>query len=169
VYCSLTLLTQACSQSPSGSTAVDSSPAPKVGLASVELQDMVRKSERPFVLVNFFATWCRPCRTEMPELVALQQDPASEVQVLLVSIDNQDAITSKLPGFLADNGVDFQTYASPDADGSALIGELYPIWNNSIPLSLIYNREGRLLEAISGMTDRSEIELIVNKHKRLGS
>lgn len=105
----------------------------------------------------------------MPELVALQQDPASEVQVLLVSIDNQDAITSKLPGFLADNGVDFQTYASPDADGSALIGELYPIWNNSIPLSLIYNREGRLLEAISGMTDRSEIELIVNKHKRLGS
>ncbi len=104
----------------------------------------------------------------MPELVALENDTASEVKVLLVSIDNVADVQTKLRGFLSENGVDFQTYARPQNEG-VLIREYYPIWNNHIPLSLIFNREGRLLEAITGMTDRSEIELIVNKHKRLGS
>jgi thiol-disulfide isomerase/thioredoxin len=161
-------LTQACSSTASGNASPENTPEPKLGVESVELQKLIKDSDRPYVLINFFATWCKPCITELPELVALQSDPLSEVKVLLVSIDNVVDAKTKLRAFLADNGVDFQTYARPENE-TALIQEFYPIWNNRIPLSLIFNHDGRLLEAITGMTDRSEIELIVNKHKRLGS
>ncbi len=98
----------------------------------------------------------------------MEHDPKSEVKVLLVSIDNVDVAKSSLKSFLGENGIDFQTYAS-FGNETALISAFYPFWDNRIPLSMIFNRDGRLLETITGMTDRSEIELIVNKHKRLGS
>ena len=165
--CSLTPLIQGCSSANDG-TAATNAPAPQLGLQSVELNALIQKSERPYVLVNFFATWCKPCRAELPELVAMQHDPKSEVKVLLVSIDNAEVAQSSLKGFLGQNGIDFQTYACPGNE-TALITAFYPFWDNRIPLSLVFNHDGKLLETITGMTDRSEIELIVNKHKRLGS
>jgi thiol-disulfide isomerase/thioredoxin len=160
-------LIQSCSPAASQGAGVEA-PAPQVGVEAVELRDLITKSQRPYVLINFFATWCKPCRTELPDLVAMQNDPASETEVILVSIDNQEDVTSKLKEFLGDVGVNFKTYARPTGE-TALIQHFYPIWDNRIPLSLIYNRQGQLLEAITGLTDRSEIELIVNKHKQLGS
>jgi thiol-disulfide isomerase/thioredoxin len=143
-------------------------PAPQVGVEAVELRDMITNSKRPYVLINFFATWCRPCRAELPDLVELQNDPKSEIEVLLVSIDNLEDVKSKLKGFLGDVGVNFKTYARPSGEAT-LIRHFYPVWDNRIPLSLIYSKQGQLIEAITGLTDRSEIELIVNRNKQLGS
>lgn len=132
------------------------------------MRDLISNSKRPYVLINFFATWCKPCRAELPDLIELENDPKSDIQVLLVSIDSEEDAKSKLRDFLGDMGVNFKTYARPNGEAS-LIKQFYPIWDNRIPLSLVYNRQGQMLEAITGLTDRSEIELIVNKHKQLGS
>lgn len=139
-----------------------------MGLEAVELQSLISKSGRSYVLVNFFATWCKPCRTELPDLVEIQNDEASDIEVLLVSIDKRADVDSKLRDFLGEFGVNFKTYARPEQE-DALIRTFYPLWDNHIPLSLIFNRQGNLLEAITGLTDRAEIELIVNRHKQLGS
>jgi thiol-disulfide isomerase/thioredoxin len=138
-----------------------------LGVEEVELRELIAKSDRPYVLINFFATWCKPCRNELPDLIELQNDTASEVKVLLVSIDKPEDSHSKLRNFLSDFGVNFQTYTRPN--GENLILQFYPMWDNSIPLSLLYNKQGKMLEVFRGLTDRSEIELMVNKHKHLGS
>ena len=55
-------------------------------------------------LINFWATWCRPCRKEMPMLnsVYLSQDP-SEFSVVGIAIDKQDKVIQ----FVAELGIDF--------------------------------------------------------------
>src|SRR5687768_2716153 len=119
VYCSLTLLIAGCSPSSSSVEATDA-PAPQVGVEAVELRDLISQSKRPYVLLNFFATWCKPCRTELPDLVALENDPESEISVLLVSIDNAGDAKGKLRNFLGEMGVNFKTYARPMGEATLI-------------------------------------------------
>jgi thiol-disulfide isomerase/thioredoxin len=129
---------------------------------------MIKEADQPYTLINFFATWCKPCIQELPDLVALHNDPQSKIQVILISIDSPDVAEGKLHSFVADNGIDFQTYAVTEKVG-AFVAQFYTIWNERIPLSLLYSKSGRMVEALEGVTDRAEIELIVNMHEKLGS
>lgn len=163
----LTLTTLACRQREGGGS---NGPAPKptVGIEPEELLELIHKSDRPYVLVNFFATWCGPCRREIPDLVEMQDDPNSEANVVLISIDSPSDAKSKLRDFLTDMNVSFPTYARTQGE-AAFIKRFYPVWDGRIPLTLIYDQKGNQLEAIRGLTERAEIELIMNKHKMMGS
>ncbi|HEX2900474.1 MAG TPA: TlpA family protein disulfide reductase, partial [Bacteroidia bacterium] len=88
-------MTQACS-APGNQAGETNAPAPQVGIEAVELRDLISNSKRPYVLINFFATWCKPCRAELPDLIELENDPKSDIQVLLVSIDSEEDAKSKL-------------------------------------------------------------------------
>lgn len=143
-------------------------PKPEFSIDEEKLLGLIQNSERPFVLVNFFATWCRPCKEELPDLVELQKDGSAGVEVVLISVDKPADAKSKLHNFLNDHGVDFQTYARTK-DEAAFIKEFYPQWDGRIPLTLLYDQKASLLEVFKGMTDRQEIELIINRHKKLGS
>jgi len=142
-------------------------PAPEFGIEKADLLEIIHESERPFVLVNFFATWCRPCREEMPDLVALHHDTTKQVEVVLISVDKEADARAKLHNFLNDLGVDFQTYARTERE-AAFIKDFYLYWDGRIPLSLLYNNDGEQLEVFKGMTDRKEIQMVVNRHHKLG-
>jgi hypothetical protein len=64
--------------------------------------------------------------------------------------------------------VSFPTYARTQGE-AGFIKRFYPVWDGRIPLTLIYDQKGLQLEAIRGLTERAEIELIINKHKMMGS
>ncbi|MEM0995598.1 MAG: TlpA disulfide reductase family protein [Bacteroidota bacterium] len=139
-----------------------------MGISEEELLTAIHKSERPYILVNFFATWCKPCKREIPDLVALENDAEAGIKVLLVSIDEEKDAKAQLRDFLTELGVNFTTYARTQGE-AAFIKRFYPAWDGRIPLTLLYDQEGNQLEAIRGLTERDEIELIINKHKMLGS
>ena len=91
-------------------------------------------------LINFWATWCRPCRKEMPMLnsVYLSQDP-SEFSVVGIAIDKQDKVIQ----FVAELGIDF-----PIMIGQSEAYDIMKTLGNealTLPYTILIDEEGKLV------------------------
>lgn len=153
----LTLVT-ACNQQPN-TAGVYSEPEPVDGDKIVSL---VRSASQPYVLINFYATYCKPCIKEIPDLIKLKHTPDSQVEVLFVSLDEPEVRKAQLAGFLNRHSMNFRSFYYDPSQVVTYIREVHPKWNRTIPLNILYDNTGRIVE-ITGMTDPKEIELIISK------
>jgi thiol-disulfide isomerase/thioredoxin len=131
-------------------------PAPTPGSAGDVLK-AVREPGARVVLVNIWATWCIPCREEMPDLLRLRRAYAPRgLRVILVSgdfsSDREQAIA-----FLREQGVDFPTYIKTGSD-MEFIDALDPSWSGALPATFIYDGEGRLRHALHGKASYEQFE-----------
>jgi peroxiredoxin len=94
------------------------------------------------VIVNFWATWCPPCRREMPDLEALYRRFSGEGLVVLAISDEEDA---KVRPFIA-----AQKYSYPVLlDPGRVVNTRFEV--QAIPVSLVYDRAGKLVAQSSDM------------------
>ncbi len=108
------------------------------------------------VLVNFWATWCPPCRIEMPHLQAVFEEWSSDDLVLLSINTGEDASTVRQ--FMQDNGYTFPVLLDIDAG----VSEKYHI--RSIPASFFIDRDGVIRDAVIGaFTSKEAIERYLAK------
>jgi peroxiredoxin len=104
------------------------------------------------VLVNFWATWCPPCRKEMPDLDALYQRFKDRGFVVL-AISDEDA--GKVKGLLAEKGVSFPILLDPGRK----VNELFRV--GGIPKSFLYDRDGKLVaQAIDMRTQGQFLKML---------
>lgn len=90
------------------------------------------------VVLNLWATWCIPCREEMPELEEMQaRYPADEFTVVGVSIDEGEV--SLVEGFLSEFGITYPNFLGDGPELTAAL-ELYP----GVPHTLLVDRQGRI-------------------------
>ena len=102
------------------------------------------------VLVNFWATWCPPCREETPGLVRLYRDYRPKgVEVVGIAMD--DDPRQAVPPFLRQYSVPY-TVLVPDADFQ-LAGDI-----DSLPTTLLIDRQGRVAKVYVGAVGESEVE-----------
>jgi thiol-disulfide isomerase/thioredoxin len=95
------------------------------------------------VVVNFWATWCAPCVEEFPDLVKLHNSFKSRGLVVVgVSVDDPEA-QSKVISFLSKQKATFPAYLRKPGDMDAFINAVHPEWNGAIPLTLVYDRNGK--------------------------
>lgn len=107
------------------------------------------------VLINFWATWCGPCKQELPTLVALKKKYGAQgLEIIgLVSNDNLKNATD----YAKDNQMDWpQLTATPE------IGSLYGI--NAIPASFVVDRKGQIAATIEGLVEPDILESEVKAH-----
>ena len=105
-------------------------------------------------MVNLWATWCGPCRVEMPELEALRPHLAAEgVDIVGLNVDaDPDA---DVAGYAADSGVAYPILvAGPEALGQIFAGD-----EVTVPLSLVVDAEGIVVELLPGWSDESRQRL----------
>ncbi len=106
------------------------------------------------VVLDFYATWCEPCRAETPRLVQLQRQYAQQgLQVIGLNVGGEDD-RAKVPAFAKEFGIQYPL-AFPDDD---LVG-LYLSDNQSIPQAFVFDRNGDLVKRFVGYTPNSGAEL----------
>ena len=105
----------------------------------------LEKNNDTVYVVNFWATWCKPCVEELPFLEQLQQDHINQpLQVVLVSLDFRNQIQSKLIPFINDHSLQSKVIVLDDPDANSWIDQVDERWSGAIPATLVYRREKRL-------------------------
>ena len=115
-----------------------------------QLHTLIQRHKGKVILVNVWATWCSPCREEMPSLVRLRKEFRDrEFELILVSADDPDIARTKIERTLKDLGVDFPSYINTSGD-EAFIDALSPEWSGALPTSFVYDPEGKLTDILVG-------------------
>jgi peroxiredoxin len=108
------------------------------------------------VLLNFWATWCGPCKIEMPWFVDLQNQYASQgLQIVGVAMD--DGSKEDIAKFAKDMGVNY-----PILIGKESVGDQYG-GVPALPESFLIARDGKIVDKIVGLRGKSEIEDSIKK------
>jgi thiol-disulfide isomerase/thioredoxin len=97
-------------------------------------------------LINFWATWCGPCKKELPDLVALSNELAGKnVKILGVSVDRAPNVVDLVSTFVSEHGISYQNVISND-DMEDAFGN-----PRAIPTSYLVDAEGNIAQTIVGM------------------
>jgi thiol-disulfide isomerase/thioredoxin len=113
------------------------------------IQRLVKQEVGKVVLLNFWATWCEPCKEEFPDLVKIAREfQPRGLQVIFVSIDEPEEIDGKVLPFLKAQGVASRTYIKRTKDDEAFINAIDEKWSGAIPATFIYDTNGALVKRL---------------------
>jgi len=112
------------------------------------------------VLVNFWATWCEPCKIEMPWLVELQKKYGDQGFVIL-GVAQDDASDQEVLAFAHKMKLNY-----PILRGDNHMSDLYP--SQGLPLSVYVDRSGKVVKRIVGLVSESDMEDAIKKSLEQG-
>ena len=112
------------------------------------------------VLVDFWATWCDPCREELPKLVALSRKLPFELITVSADEPEQEATAA---AFLDREHVPQPRYIKRSDDDQAFIDSVDKKWSGALPAVFLYNRSGARVTSFIGESDAGDIEAAIRK------
>ena len=117
-------------------------------------------------VINFWATWCKPCVEELPYFEDLHQKYASDkVKVILVSLDFKNQVERKLIPFLAERNLQSEVMLLLDGKYNEWIDRVDPDWGGAIPVTIVYNGQNRAFHG-EQFANYEELEAMLKKvHK----
>jgi thiol-disulfide isomerase/thioredoxin len=124
------------------------------------LKQLLRPNGKP-LLINFWATWCGPCREEFPDLVRIADDHKAKIDVITISLDEPSEIDGEVAAFLAEMGSESPAYLLKTPDEDAAIGLVSKDWRGALPFTILFNTQGEAAYTKEGrfVTDVLEAEI----------
>jgi thiol-disulfide isomerase/thioredoxin len=121
------------------------------------------KDPRP-LLVNFWATWCDPCREEFPDLVKLDADyPAKRLNFVAVSLDDISDIKTAVPKFLKEMNATMPVVLLNVNDPEPAIRAVDAKWDGQLPATFLYDKNGTVVFKYFGRIKPEELRNAIDK------
>ncbi len=115
------------------------------------------------VLVNFWATWCEPCRKEMPELAKLTSALAAKGFALVtISADEPEDEKAALE-FLKKAGISGPAYLKRAKNDDQFINSIDPKWSGALPALVLYDKTGKKAKSWTGEADLKQVRAAIEK------
>ena len=140
-------------------------PAPTVTVIDTEKLIALLKREPPRpLLVNFWATWCDPCRDEFPDLVKIDADYRPKgLDFIAVSLDDLKDIKTEVPKFLRQMNAQMPAYLLDVPDPEETINAVDKQWSGALPATFLYDSQGKLVYRRFGRITSAELRTEIDK------
>ena len=114
------------------------------------------------LLVNYWATWCDPCREEFPDLVKIDKDYRTKgLDTIAISLDDLAELKTEVPKFLRLMKVRMPVYLLNVSDPEPSIKMVDPTWGGALPATFLYDAQGEIVYKKFGRFDTAELRAAI--------
>jgi thiol-disulfide isomerase/thioredoxin len=132
-------------------------------ISARELQALLNDPSDTLHVVNFWATWCKPCVKELPYFGQLQQQfKGRNLKVTLVSLDFPQDIETRLRPFIDKNKIGPPVKVVDDPDQNKWINLVNPAWGGAIPATVVYNKTRNIYQFLEKELTLEELTALIN-------
>ena len=116
---------------------------------AVGLKKLLKTNGKP-LLVNFWATWCDPCREEFPDLVKIDGDYGEKIDFITVSLDDVEELNRGVPKFLTEMNAEMPAFLLTTQNEDAVITSVSKDWQGGLPFTILYDAAGKTVYSRMG-------------------
>ena len=131
----------------------------RVEIINIEgLQTLVKEKGHKLHVINFWATWCKPCIKELPLFIELAETHP-EISISLVSLDFVQDLETKVYPFLDKKNINLRVLLIDELDYNLWINLVDPSWSGAIPATLIIETETGRRKFLEKEFENDELEI----------
>jgi len=123
---------------------------------------MIQANGGDIKVINFWATWCKPCIEELPYFEEVNHT-YDNVEVILVSLDLPTAVDTKVKSFLEKKSIQSKVVLLDETDFNAFIDKIDPRWSGAIPATLIVDNSGKRSAFYEKQFQAGELDSAIKK------
>src|SRR5437016_12028169 len=144
--------------------AAQAAAGPKVTRIDIEaLKKLLKPGGKP-LMINFWATWCDPCREEFPDLVKIDADyTAARLNFVAVSLDEVADIKTAVPKFLKEMKAAMPVVLLNVNDPEPAINVVDAAWYAQLPATFLYDKDGHVVFRHFGRIKPDELRAAIDK------